>query len=57
LGVAAATTRGLTEADMAALGAVIARVVKASAEGGRAGADHDAARAEVARLCRAYPLA
>lgn len=57
LGVAAATTRGLTEADMAALGAVIARVVKAAAEGGRAGADHDAARAEVARLCRAYPLA
>jgi len=55
LGVAAATTRGLDEADMASLGEIVAQVVKAAAAGGGDDEGSRQARAAVARLCDAYP--
>jgi glycine hydroxymethyltransferase len=55
LGVAAATTRGLGEAEMITLGTCIADLIRAAADG-----DLEApvtnAKQEVARLCERYPI-
>ena len=56
LGVAAATTRGLQEEDMAVLGEVIADSIE-TASSGRAGALTAEAQDTVTRLCARYPLA
>ena len=55
LGVAAATTRGLNETDMTALGDVIADLIEAAAAGKSDGA-HAQAKQTVAGLCEAHPI-
>jgi glycine/serine hydroxymethyltransferase len=55
LGVAAATTRGLGEAEMTVLGSSIAELIDAAAEK-RLDAAVPRAAQEVAGLCDRYPI-
>ena len=55
MGTAAATTRGLGEAEFARLGGGIADLLEAAAKGGDRGVA-DRVRAEVAELSRAFPV-
>lgn len=55
LGVAAATTRGMKEAEFRALGSIIADLIEAGSAG-NADAVVDRAKANVAELTRAFPI-